>query len=309
MIVSRRSEALTASDRPSHSHGAFGLAAPADAVPMPEVAGVEHRYVAVNGTRLHYAGAGRGDPLILLHGWPQHWWAWRELLPSLASRYRVICPDIRGFGWSDGGPDLGFEQLAADLVGLLDLLGMGQARFAGHGWGAEIGYHACLNWPNRFSHYVSIGGPTPWSSGAAALRPLIRSWHVYALGLLGSAATTRLGVPESALRSWRHAGSFTPAETEAYLAPLRRPVSTEATSRLYRHVLLHELPQQVRGNGAPLQVPTLRLQGDRDPLGGALESQRRGAADTRFDVLPGCGHFVAEERPAELLERLSGFLD
>ena len=310
MIVARRSEALTAPDRQPAPQGAFHVTAPADALPMPQVDGVEHRFVAVNGVRLHYAGAGRGDPLVLLHGWPQHWWAWREVIPALAKEHRVICPDIRGFGWSEGGPDYGFEQLAADLVGLLDLLGIERAPLVGHGWGSEIGYHACLNWPGRFSHFLPIGGVTPWSSGVTAPRLYLRSWHIYALGLLGPYATTRLGVPENALRTWRHEGRFTPAQTQTYLGPLRRPVSADATRLLYRHVLLHELPRHVRSSRtAPLQVPTLHLYGEQDPLtGGSLHSPRGRAADTRLEVLPECGHFVAEERPSELLDRLSGFL-
>ncbi len=277
---------------------------------MPHAEGVEHRFVAVNGARLHYAGAGRGDPLVLLHGWPQHWWAWREVIPTLARDYRVICPDIRGFGWSEGGTDYGLEQLAADLVGLLDVLGIGQARLVGHDWGSEVGYHACLNWPGRFSHYVPVGGVTPSSTGVTLPRLPLRAWHMYALGLLGTYATTRLGVPENALRSWRHAGSFTPEEAQTYLGPLRRPVSAEATRRLYRHAVLHELPQYVRSNQTvPLQVPTLHLHGEHDPLtGGSLRTPRRAAADTRIELVPDCGHFVAEERPHELTARLSSFL-
>ena len=277
---------------------------------MPPVEGVEHRFVAVNGARLHYAGAGRGDPLVLVHGWPQHWWAWREVIPTLARGHRVICPDIRGFGWSVGGPDYGLEQLAADLVGLLDVLGIQRARLVGHDWGSEVGYHACLNWPGRFSHYVAIGGRTPWSTGVAASRLYMRARHMYVLGLLGPYATTRLRVPENALRRWRHAGSFTPEEMRTYLEPLRRPMSAEATRRLYRHAMFHELPRYVRSNRTvPLQVPTLHLHGEHDPLTeGSLRGPRRGAADTRIELVPDCGHFVAEESPSELLDRLAPFL-
>src|SRR4051812_3665843 len=73
----------------------FALAA------MPHVAGVEHSFHEVDGVRLQVAQAGDGPPLVLLHGWPQHWWSWRHLIGPLAERYRVICPDIRGMGWSD----------------------------------------------------------------------------------------------------------------------------------------------------------------------------------------------------------------
>ena len=62
---------------------------------------MKHRYVDVPGVRLHVAEAGEGSPILLLHGWPQHWWIWRKVIPALAENYRVICPDLRGFGWSE----------------------------------------------------------------------------------------------------------------------------------------------------------------------------------------------------------------
>src|SRR4051794_33022829 len=74
--------------------------------PFPEVEGVEHRYVDAGGLRMHVAEAGpQGEPIMLLHGWPQHWYLWRDVIPPLAEEYRVIAPDLRGFGWSDAPPD------------------------------------------------------------------------------------------------------------------------------------------------------------------------------------------------------------
>src|SRR5919112_407695 len=85
------------------------LVAPVNELPMPHIGRVSHDFHVVDGVRFHVAEAGEGEPLVLLHGWPQHWWSWRELIGPLAERYRVICPDIRGMGWSDaprGGYDL-----------------------------------------------------------------------------------------------------------------------------------------------------------------------------------------------------------
>ena len=65
---------------------------------MPEVPGVAHRYVETGRLRVHIAEAGSGPPVLLLHGWPQHWYAWRKLIPLLAGSYRLICPDLRGLG-------------------------------------------------------------------------------------------------------------------------------------------------------------------------------------------------------------------
>src|SRR4051812_6314308 len=110
-------------------------ATPVTTLPMPEVPGVEHHWVDVRGLRVHYAEAGEGEPVLLMHGWPQHWWSWRELIGPLSERYRVICPDTRGMGWTSA-PRHGYgaRDLADDLHALLDVLGLDGVRLAGHDW-------------------------------------------------------------------------------------------------------------------------------------------------------------------------------
>jgi len=72
---------------------------------LPVLRGVRHRHVDVGaGVRLHVAEAGAGPLLVLVHGWPQHWWCWRRMIPALARTHRVLAPDLRGFGWSDAPP-------------------------------------------------------------------------------------------------------------------------------------------------------------------------------------------------------------
>ena len=85
--------------------------------PFPHVPGVTHRFVDVRGARLHVAEAGDGDPVVLLHSFPQHWYAWRHVAPLLAGQYRLIIPDWRGFGWSEA-PPRGYDTAsrAADIV-------------------------------------------------------------------------------------------------------------------------------------------------------------------------------------------------
>src|SRR4051794_11886683 len=95
------------------------VAPPVEGFSIPRVDGVEHRFADVRGIRMHYTEAGEGDPVVLVHGWPQHWWSWREVIGPLAERHRVICPDIRGMGWSEGSRNgYGLDDLAADLLGL-----------------------------------------------------------------------------------------------------------------------------------------------------------------------------------------------
>src|SRR5436853_4837604 len=132
------------------------------ALAMPHVEGVEPRYADVDGLRVHYAEAGEGDPVILQHGWPQHWWVWRDLIGPLAERFRVICPDMRGFGWTDA-PRSGYDkpQLARDVIGLLDKLGIERVRYVGHDWGAFVGFLAALSHPERFERFMPLSIPPP----------------------------------------------------------------------------------------------------------------------------------------------------
>jgi pimeloyl-ACP methyl ester carboxylesterase len=133
--------------------------------PMPVVAGVAHRYVETARLRVHIAVAGSGPPLLLLHGWPQHWYAWRELIPLLAGSCRLICPDLRGFGWTDP-PTSGYRtaDLAADVVALLDALELDQADVIGHGEGGRTGFELCRGHPGRVRRLVTLGAMHPYPS-------------------------------------------------------------------------------------------------------------------------------------------------
>src|SRR5436305_1121140 len=130
---------------------------------MPELEGVEHRFLDVRGARLHVAELGSGPPVVLLHGWPQHWWCWRAVMPLLAERHRVLAPDLRGFGWSEATPR-GYrkDELAADLVGILDALGIEQAALVGHDWGGVVGFLACLEHPERIARFVPMNTGHVW---------------------------------------------------------------------------------------------------------------------------------------------------
>ena len=126
---------------------------------MPQVEGVMHRDVVANGVRLHVAEAGdpAAPPLLMVHGWPQHWWEWRELIGPMAQTHRVICPDLRGFGWSEA-PDgrYNVELFAADLLALLDELGIERTSIVAHDWGGLASFILCLRHPERVERYLAL---------------------------------------------------------------------------------------------------------------------------------------------------------
>ena len=129
------------------------------AVDYPHIDGVTHRFVDAGGLRMHVAEAGPedGEVIVLLHGWPQHWYEWRHQIPELAKHYRVICPDLRGFGWSDA-PSSGYEKetLAEDIVNVLDALGLERVKLVGHDWGGWCGFLICLNHPERVERFLNF---------------------------------------------------------------------------------------------------------------------------------------------------------
>ena len=110
------------------------------AVEMPHLDGVRHHYVDVRGARIHVAELGSGPPVVLLHGWPQHWWCWHGVMERLQDGARLLALDMRGFGWSEATPG-GYEkaELAEDVIGVLDALGLDRVDLVGHDWGGVAG--------------------------------------------------------------------------------------------------------------------------------------------------------------------------
>lgn len=271
---------------------------------------VAHRTATVDGLELHYVEAGAGDPVILLHGWPQHWWQWREVIGPLAESFRVIAPDGRGQGWSQGrAGSYTIDRQARDLIGLMDALGIDQARVVGHDVGAFFGYYAALNWPERFVQLVPMAGLHPWSFDGLDPRMFGTVPHIYRIALLGRRALAGTDLVASRLRRWRHAGEFAPAEIAAYTERADRPEVIESTVNYFRNVLRSELPYFVRNyKQLHLTVPTLHLNGADDPVTKyTSESFTKYADDIALERVPDCGHFIAEEQPDWLSDRLIRF--
>ena len=106
---------------------------------------------------------------MLVHGWPQHWWMWRHVVPLLAPHARLVMIDLRGFGWSDAPPGAYDKQtLADDLLAVLDALGLDRVRLMAHDWGAWSGFLACLAAPERFAAFLALGAPRPAAGRARA---------------------------------------------------------------------------------------------------------------------------------------------
>jgi pimeloyl-ACP methyl ester carboxylesterase len=284
---------------------------------LPQVDGVTHHRVRARGVEFHYAEAGSGDDVVLcLHGWPQHWYEWRHLMPALADRYRVIALDQRGFGWSEA-PDEGYEKenLADDVLAVLDELGIERVKLVGHDWGGWIGFLLCLREPQRFERYLALNILPPWVSIKAMAPHLWRFW--YQLLIAGPGVGYQLHrsgkfVPKVLVGGSVRREPWDEETIHAFSDTFTEPARARAAVQMYRVFNLREMPKIVRGRyeNAHLRVPTKLLFGTGDTALNhqILAGSERHADDMTVEKVEGCGHFIADEMPDLVAEKAREFL-
>jgi pimeloyl-ACP methyl ester carboxylesterase len=282
------------------------------AVPGVEV---EHRYVDARGLRTHVAltGPPDGDPVVLVHGWPQHWWIWRGVLPALVDAgYRCICPDLRGHGWTDAPSD-GYEkeQFATDVLAALDELGIERFKLVGHDWGGFAGFLMALREPERVEKFLALSIIHPWirreGGPADTVKQLLGASYQFVIGspVIGRQVVQR--TPFITLILSRGAGSpISDDASDAYADRWKEPDRAAATSAIYRTLLLREIGPILGGRyrDQRLRVPTVLVHGDRDPVIRAerLRGFEEYADDMRVGQIEG-GHFLPDEQPALVAEQ------
>ncbi len=279
--------------------------------PFPHVEGVEHRYVDTGRLTMHVAEAGSpdADPILLLHGWPQHWYLWRHQLPVLAKHYRVIAPDLRGSGWSDAPPG-GYdkESLGEDVLALLDALELDRVRLVGHDWGGWIGFLMSINAPERIRQFVALNIPTPYANRDP--RTFAGVWRFWYMAVLASPMGSRLVQGDFVERLFKRSvrpGAMSDEEIHAFTEPLRQPDRARATQQLYRTFLTREFARVGAGayNKRRLTVPTRLVFGEDDfaiPKRMVTGDFSRYADSLEVELVPDTGHFIVDERP-ELVTR------
>ncbi len=273
----------------------------------PHVDGVRHRYIGANGIVFHIAEAGPadGDPVLLLHGWPQHWYEWRHLIPALAADHRVLALDLRGFGWSDA-PPRGYEkeQLADDVLAVLDALGLERVKLVGHDWGGWIGFLLCLRAPERFSCYLALNIVHPWQTVGGGWRQLPRFWYqqLIIFPLLGYLLHRGRAFVRGALRAGTtDQDAWDRPTLDAFADNLAQPARARACVQVYRTFALRELLPVIRGRylGRRLTVPTHVVFGTDDPAIGVdlLAGYEPHADSMTVELVREASHFIADERP------------
>ena len=285
-----------------------------------------HRDISANGIRLHAAEAGRGPLVLLLHGFPQFWWTWRAQLTGLADAgFRVVAPDLRGYGASDK-PPRGYDlpSLAGDVAALVRALGEREAVVVGHDWGGLLAWTTAVLHPRTVRRLVVVSMAHPRrlraAVGDARQRRALRHALAFQLPRVPERRLTRVDDDPVAelLRNWsgpawQHTADFAEA-VDHYRAAARIPQAAYGAMEYYRWAGRSQLRPDglrfARRMAAPVTAPTLQLHGELDPyiLVGTAEGSGRyvaGAYDWR--VLPGVGHFLPEEAPDEVTRAIADF--
>ena len=274
------------------------------------------RYVDTGELRQHVVTGGEGPPLLLVHGWPQTWYAWRLVMPALARDFHVIVPDQRGTGLSgklSDGYDTG--TLAGDLVALMDALDYQRFAMAGHDTGMWIGYALAADYPDRLTRLAVAETPLP---GLSPSPPLFATahlnealWH-FTFNRLAELNEQLVTGREEVYFGWQFATKAArqlPPDVVRYYVELLAsgPEALHASFAIYR-ALDATIAQNQQRKERRLSLPILAI-GGAHSLGEQVGATMKLAADdVQTLVIPGCAHWVAEETPQETLEALTEFL-
>ncbi len=267
---------------------------------------MKHQHVDVGRAVLHCvtAGPSHGAPLVLLHGWPQTWFMWRDIIPPLAAAgFSIVAPDLTGLGDSSR-PETGYDKktIARDIADLMTALGHQDYGVIAHDWGGPVAYALAAQFPEHVRAMAVFDAPVLGDGGPEAYHS---RWHFgfHAVPDLPEALIE--GREDLYLRFfYRYGGARADAISEEaqaeYVRAYSQPGAMRAGFEYYRAV-----PQDIADNtafreAALLEMPLLIYGGDAATRGrgiSALQSWERVATDVRGGVAENCGHWIPEERP------------
>ena len=274
------------------------------------------QYIQTGDLRQHIVTGGNGPPLLLVHGWPQFWYAWRLVMPALARDFQVIAVDQRGMGLS-GKPPGGYDTgtLAGDLVALMDALGHQRFAVVGHDTGMWIAYALAADHPDRLDHLAVAEAPLP---GVAPSPPL---WGLPQLttSRLYHLMFNQLAMLNEQLVHGREdiffgfefdifaANKLPDYAVRHYNDALTDPEALHASFAIYR-ALDTTIAQNQQRKERRLTLPVLAIGGAEGIGEGAANTMKLAAGDVQSVVIPGSGHYCLEEAPEEVVAALTAFL-
>ena len=273
---------------------------------------IEDRFASVNGVRLHYLMAGKGEPVILLHGYAQNSHMWRPLIVELAKSRLVIAPDLRGFGQSSK-PDSGYDKktMAQDVHDLAMSLGLKRASIVGHDIGLMVAYAYAAQYPTEVDRIVLMDAFLPGVGDWQSVWLLRDLWHFHFYGetplklVAGRervyfehfwndfAADPKHSVPE--------------ADRRFYADSYAQPGAMRAGFEVFRN-FEQDAKDFAQFSQTKLTMPMLVLTGEKASGNFLIEQGRLVASEVNGVVIKGSGHWLMEESPDQVIPQLLDFL-
>ncbi len=277
---------------------------------------LSHHYYDTGEVVLHYVRAGKGEPVLLLHGWPQSWYCWHKIMPSLAERYSVIAPDLRGLGDSSRPLD-GYDKatIAEDVRQLVhEHLNVSRYNLVAHDWGGPVAFVLAATWPEHVRKLVMLDTAVP-GDGSGTFSQHGRRWH-HAFHQTADLPESLVAGREDIYLGWFYRnygyqpGAISPADEQEYLRTYRQPGALRAGFSYYRalgkDVAHNEALLKQRGK---LKMPVLALGGGKAFGRGieTLESLQRVSTNARGGIVDDCGHRMQEEKPEQVTKAVLEF--
>jgi pimeloyl-ACP methyl ester carboxylesterase len=274
---------------------------------------VQSREVGIDGARLHYLVAGKGSPVLLLHGFGQTSHMWRPLIARLADRHMVIAPDLRGFGASSAPPG-GYSKaaIARDIHSLLQNLKIERVSVVGHDIGLMVAYAYAAQYPQTVDRIVLMDAFLPGVGDWKSVWLLRDLWHFHFYG------KTPLALVQGRERIYlEHFWNDFAADPARSVPEADRVVYAEAYAQPGHMAAGFEVFRAFEQDAAdfagfakiPLPMPMLVLTGEKASGPVLIEQARLVAANVDGVVIPGAGHWLMEEAPAQVIPKLVEFLD
>lgn len=277
--------------------------------------------VKVGDIRLSVTSEGDGEPVVLLHGFPEISYSWRQQLPALAAAgARALAPDLRGYGDSDrpsGVEAYALSELVGDIVGLLDAIGADSAHLVGHDWGGSIAWVLASRAPERVKSLTILNSPHPVASAEARQIPeqQQKSWYMLLFQFTGVAEAWLSGDDFANLRRFvfdtAAPGVFGEEEQERFVAAFRRDGALTAALNYYRANIPPASWLRPPPDLPAIEVSTMIIWGEADAYMSPILLERSAAkvaGPLRIERLPGVSHWVQQEAPERVNQLLVDFL-
>ena len=290
---------------------------------MPNNYEIHNEFVKVNGIRMHYVTMGNGSLIVLLHGFPEFWYSWRYQIPTLSKQFKVVAPDMRGYGETEKPVKIDaykIEKVVKDIVELIHGLGYEKATIAGHDWGGIIAWSIAMMAPDIVEKLIIMNAPHPAvyiKHMHKNIKQILRSWYVFFFLIKGVpelilSSNNYKTLKTSLLKSSVRKESFTEKDIESYVSSWKSGGISGGINYYRANLNLRYWSNSNAVSFPKIKVPVLQIWAECDVfLGKELTKNTQEFIDASYPLhlIPNCGHWLQQEASDEVNGAMIKFLD